>query len=208
MCWFEFLYRCNTWHPSLKEIKLSIELDFPLVNKIYMKNATQNSTVLIGLTNPKSPSNVGAVMRAAGCYGVNEVIYTGKRYQQAAKFSTDTKNISQRIPLTPVESLILTKDESIEIVCVELAEGATPLPLFKHPQNALYILGPEDGSISQEVVDRADHVVYIPTIGCMNLAATVNVVLYDRLAKSDQLDVSDELIKQSRDTNNKIKLRK
>ena len=27
-------------------------------------------------------------------------------------------------------------------------------------------------------------VVYIPTIGCMNLAATVNVVLYDRLAKA------------------------
>jgi tRNA(Leu) C34 or U34 (ribose-2'-O)-methylase TrmL len=26
--------------------------------------------------------------------------------------------------------------------------------------------------------------VYIPTVGCMNLAATVNVVLYDRLAKS------------------------
>jgi tRNA(Leu) C34 or U34 (ribose-2'-O)-methylase TrmL len=26
-------------------------------------------------------------------------------------------------------------------------------------------------------------VVYVPTIGCMNLAATVNVVLYDRLAK-------------------------
>jgi tRNA(Leu) C34 or U34 (ribose-2'-O)-methylase TrmL len=26
-------------------------------------------------------------------------------------------------------------------------------------------------------------VVYIPTTGCMNLAATVNVVLYDRLSK-------------------------
>jgi tRNA(Leu) C34 or U34 (ribose-2'-O)-methylase TrmL len=26
-------------------------------------------------------------------------------------------------------------------------------------------------------------VVYIPTTGCMNLAATVNVVLYDRMAK-------------------------
>jgi tRNA(Leu) C34 or U34 (ribose-2'-O)-methylase TrmL len=27
-------------------------------------------------------------------------------------------------------------------------------------------------------------VVYIPTVGCMNLAATVNVVLYDRMAKA------------------------
>jgi tRNA(Leu) C34 or U34 (ribose-2'-O)-methylase TrmL len=28
--------------------------------------------------------------------------------------------------------------------------------------------------------------VYIPTVGCMNLAATVNVVLYDRLAKASK----------------------
>ncbi|MBU0538004.1 MAG: 23S rRNA methyltransferase, partial [Gammaproteobacteria bacterium] len=28
-------------------------------------------------------------------------------------------------------------------------------------------------------------IVYIPTKGCMNLAATVNVVLYDRLAKGE-----------------------
>ncbi|MDO6445818.1 RNA methyltransferase [Colwellia sp. 1_MG-2023] len=173
-----------------------------------MKNEVQNSTVVIGLTNPKSPSNVGAVMRAAGCYGVNQVVYTGQRYQQAAKFSTDTKNMTKRIPLTPVESLMATKDKNVEVICVELVEGATPLPLFKHPEHALYILGPEDGSISQEVVDAADHVVYVPTIGCMNLAATVNVVLYDRLAKSEHLDVSNELIQQSRDTNNKIKINK
>jgi tRNA G18 (ribose-2'-O)-methylase SpoU len=33
----------------------------------------------IGLYNPKSPENVGSVMRAAGCYGVSTVFYTGKR---------------------------------------------------------------------------------------------------------------------------------
>jgi tRNA(Leu) C34 or U34 (ribose-2'-O)-methylase TrmL len=173
-----------------------------------MKIEDDNPKLIVGLTNPKSPSNVGAVMRAAGCYGVDEVIYTGQRYQQAAKFSTDTKNISQTIPLTPVDSLVDTNNRGVEIVCVELVEGATPLPLFNHPKKALYILGPEDGSISQMVVDKADHVVYIPTIGCMNLAATVNVVLYDRLAKSNNLIANDELIKQSRDTNNKVKIKK
>lgn len=188
-------------------LRAKIKRNSKLTN-ISMNNEVQNAKVIVGLTNPKSPSNVGAVMRAAGCYGVNEVIYTGQRYQQAAKFSTDTKNISQLIPLTPVESLISDKVKDVEIVCVELVEGATPLPLFNHPENALYILGPEDGSISQKVVDQADHVVYVPTIGCMNLAATVNVVLYDRLAKSNNFVASDELIKQSRDTNNKVKIKK
>jgi len=72
----------------------------------------------------------------------------------------------------------------------------------------MYIFGPEDGTISQAVIDRADAVVYVPTIGCMNLAATVNVVLYDRLAKSDLGFATDALIRQSRDTNNKIKLKR
>ena len=162
------------------------------------------SHVTIGLTNPKSPTNVGAVMRAAGCYQVDEVNYTGQRYEKAAKFHTDTKSATRTIPLTAVESFLDNLDSETKIVCVELAEGATPLPRFKHPENAIYIFGPEDGSISQDVADRADHVVYVPTVGCMNLAATVNVLLYDRLAKSDEMDESNELIKKSRDNRNHL----
>ncbi len=40
----------------------------------------------IGLSNPKSPSNVGSIMRAAGCYGVASVFYTGTRYDRAKDF--------------------------------------------------------------------------------------------------------------------------
>lgn len=162
------------------------------------------SHVTIGLTNPKSPTNVGAVMRAAGCYQVDEVKYTGQRYEKAAKFHTDTKSATCTIPLTGVESFLDNLDPETKIVCVELAEGATPLPRFKHPENTIYIFGPEDGSIAQNVADRADHVVYVPTVGCMNLAATVNVLLYDRLAKSDEMDESNELIKKSRDNRNHL----
>ncbi len=48
--------------------------------------------------------------------------------------------------------------------------------------------------------------VYIPTIGCMNLAATVNVVLYDRLAKSPGSAISDRAISKNRDTNSRAKI--
>ncbi|KGJ95777.1 RNA methyltransferase [Thalassotalea sp. ND16A] len=161
----------------------------------------------IGLTNPKSPSNVGAIMRASGCYQVNSVFYTGSRYGFASKFHTDTKNVSLNIPLSPAESLLDVVPEGASIVCVDLVEGAIPLPEFQHPENAFYIFGPEDGTIEQSVIDNAANVVYIPTIGCMNLAATVNVVLYDRLAKAKVSIASDDLIRTSRDTNNKVKVR-
>ena len=41
----------------------------------------------------------------------------------------------------------------------------------------------------------------------MNLAASVNVLLYDRLAKSVQSFAGDELIRQSKDVNNNVKVR-
>ena len=136
------------------------------------------SFVSIGLINPKSPSNVGAVMRAAGCYQADEVRYTGSRYDRAARFHTDTKDASLRIPLKGMPDLLADLPEHTRVICVELVEGATALPAF-----------------------------YVPTIGCMNLAASVNVLLYDRLAKSARAHGSDALIRSSRDTNNSVRLK-
>lgn len=168
--------------------------------------------VTIGLSNPKSPTNVGAVMRAAGCFNADAVLYTGERYPRAARFHTDTKSATLSIGLTGVESLLDAVPAGASVVCVELVEGAVALPRFEHPDNAFYIFGPEDGTLDQALVDRADAVVFIPTVGCLNLAATVNVVLYDRAAKSlcegldnDRAD-GDALIRQSRDRNNRLKV--
>jgi len=168
--------------------------------------------VTIGLVNPKTPVNVGGIMRAAGCYRVNQVYFTGKRYELAAKsgaaqYDVDTKDAAKTIPLIGVESLLDSVPDNAKIVCVDLVVGATPLPLFTHPENAFYIFGPEDGTIPQKLIDVADSVVYVPTVGCMNLAASVNVLLYDRLAKMTQLEAGDELIKQSRDNNNRTKVK-
>lgn len=161
--------------------------------------------VSIGLTNPKSPTNVGAVMRAAGCFQADSVHYTGKRYEHAARFHTDTKNHVESIPLVAASCLLEAVPENSRIVCIELVEDAVPLTEFQHPENAFYIFGPEDGTISQEVVDQAHDVVYIPTKSCLNLAATVNVVLYDRLAKSGEFSTDNDLICEARDRNNRVK---
>ncbi|MCK5361256.1 MAG: TrmH family RNA methyltransferase, partial [Gammaproteobacteria bacterium] len=123
----------------------------------------QENKISIGLVNPKSPENVGSVMRAAGNYRVDSVFYTGKRYPRALMRNPDFpdmhRKVSQNIPLYEVEDLIDAVSD-LKIVCVEFAENAIPLPGYQHPLNAFYIFGPEDGSISQQLIDRADAVVY------------------------------------------------
>ncbi len=165
------------------------------------------STVTIGLSNPKSPTNVGAVLRAAGCFQANSIFYTGQRYSRAAEFCTDTQKNIDKIPLTAVDCLLESAPKDAKIVVIELVENAISLADFQHPENAFYIFGPEDGTVKQKVVNQADSVVYIPTQGCLNLAATVNIVLYDRLAKSNSFEKGNELIRNSRDANNQVKVK-
>ena len=170
----------------------------------------KESKTSIGLINPKSPDNVHSVMRASGNYGVNSVFYTGTRYPRAMTLNPNapdmSRKVSEKIPLTEVNELLDVAGE-MKIVCIELAENAIALPEYTHPENAFYIFGPEDSTIDQAIIDRADAVVYVPTIGCMNLAATVNVLLYDRLIKSYQSIDDNQLILASRDRNNTVKFR-
>lgn len=180
-----------------------------------MSEKNNQAGVSIGLINPKDAQNVGSVLRAIGCYQASDVYYTGNRYAYALKHNTDTHNIQSTTDIIKVDDLLSVPSEHMtsetKIVCIELVEGATALPEFKHPESALYIFGPEDGNIPQKMINQADEVVYIPTIGCMNLAATANVVLYDRMAKSLRgqtlIEQGDDLIRASRDGNNHLRVK-
>lgn len=72
-------------------------------------------------------------------------------------------------------------------VAVDLVEGAVELPAFQHPTRAFYVFGPEDGTLGAATLHWCAHRVMVPTRGCMNLAATVNVILYDRMAKAHRM---------------------
>ena len=60
------------------------------------------------------------------------------------------------------------------------------------PRRAYYIFGPENGSLSKEIMNKCKYTVKIPTNGCLNLGAAVNVVLYDRLAKLKREEEGEE----------------
>lgn len=137
----------------------------------------------VGLSTPKTGHNVGSVLRAAGCYGVSLVVISGKRYQRA---STDTTKVYRHIPLLQCDDLHKTVPYDCVPVAVDLVPGASSLVDYIHPERAYYVFGPEDGTLGQETLKWCRDKVYIPTNGCMNLAAAVNVVLYDRMSKQLQ----------------------
>lgn len=134
----------------------------------------------IGLHQPKTPINVGSVLRAANCYGAALVAASGIRYRRAA---TDTQAAYRHMPLIQCEDLHSIIPFDCVPVAVDLIDGAAPLTTYSHPERAFYIFGPEDGTLGKAITSWCRDVVYVPTSYCMNLAATVNVVLYDRMLK-------------------------
>jgi tRNA(Leu) C34 or U34 (ribose-2'-O)-methylase TrmL len=143
----------------------------------------------IGLVRPKVPENVGSVLRAAHCYGAALVAIQGDR--TPVQSITDTPKTWRHLPVLRGDDLHALIPYDAVPVAIDLVDDAESLVTFRHPQRAFYVFGPEDGTLGKTTLEWCARRVYVPTRDCMNLAATVNVVLYDRLAKQSVRTVSD-----------------
>lgn len=134
----------------------------------------------IGLLNPKTPPNIGSVLRAAYAFDAAGVYVEGTRYKRSG---TDTCAGHKHLPLLQVDNLLSVIPYDCVPVAVEIVSGAKPLETFHHPPRGFYIFGPEDGSLPPRIIERCRDAIRLPSRVCLNLAATVNIVLYDRAAK-------------------------
>lgn len=134
----------------------------------------------VALDNPKSEVNVGGALRACGVYGASLMAVSGLRFKRVP---TDTMKAYRHMPVVRVDDVFSALPFDCVPVAVDILGGAISLPEYAHPQRAFYVFGAEDATLGKRITDRCRDKVFIPMNGCMNLAATVNVVLYDRLAK-------------------------
>lgn len=137
----------------------------------------------IALDNPKCPANIGGALRAAGCYGASLVVIGGPRPERLSKLPTDTLKAYRHIPHILVADVFDALPYDCVPIAVDLVEKARELPRYRHPERAFYVFGAEDATLGKHILDRCRDRLMVPTRFCMNLAATVNVILYDRMMK-------------------------
>lgn len=132
------------------------------------------------LIRPKYNGNVGGAFRAAENFGASAIIIASETHKTER---TDVQRADRRVPTlivpTPEAAILAGAD----YIAVERTEDATLLPDFEHPKRAVYVFGPEDSGISAAFRKRCAHTVRIPSYGSLNLAACVNIVLFDRTAQ-------------------------
>jgi tRNA G18 (ribose-2'-O)-methylase SpoU len=135
----------------------------------------------IGAERISKSLNLGNLMRSAHGFGAAFTFTIGASYQ-ALEARADTSKGRQHLPHYSWGSVgELALPEGCRLIGVELLDEAIDLPSFRHPLRAAYVLGPEQGTLSPELLARCDHVVRIPTSFCINLAMAGAVVMYDRV---------------------------
>lgn len=141
----------------------------------------------VGLEQSSKPMNAGNLFRTAHAFGAS-FLFTVNASYSVKDAKSDTSMSTRNIPWFDFESSSeLQLPKGCLLIGVEIHEDAVELPVFRHPLNAAYILGPEMGSLSPGVAERCTALVRIPSRFSLNVATSGAIVMYDRLRCLEKL---------------------
>jgi len=147
----------------------------------------EGATPAVLLVNPKYDRNVGATQRACSCFGIHQLWWTGNRVtldiEKGRKLPRKERMKGYRDVELRQHDYPFDEFPGATPIAIEVRENSEMLIDFVHPENPLYVFGPEDGSVPRQVLQHCHRFVAIPTRHCTNLAAAVYIMFYDRLLK-------------------------
>ncbi len=136
----------------------------------------------IGVEGISKAMNVGSLFRTAHAFGASFVFTVAANYVRSDGGKSDTSDAPGHVPFysfPDIASMVLPRD--CVLVGVELTDDAIDLPSFRHPPQAAYVMGPERGNLSPEMMEKCDFVVKIPTRSCVNVGVAGAILMYDRI---------------------------
>ena len=145
----------------------------------------EDHRLVLMLDNINDPQNLGAILRAAECFGVDAVIWSKNRgcslTPSAAKASVGG---SELIPTLVVSNLAETvkkfQKAGYFAVTAEIADHAQSLSDYRFSDQTLIIMGSEGKGIQPLISKLADDKVYIPMCGkidSLNVSQATAVLL-------------------------------
>jgi tRNA (guanosine-2'-O-)-methyltransferase len=148
----------------------------------------------IGIINGKTPENLGVLWRTAQNLGANYIFTIGKRY---AKQACDTHNAVGAIPYfhyKTFDDFYSHLPKGAMLIGVELTDSAVWLQDFKHPRNAVYLLGAEDHGLPNMVIEKALHLIKFNTPKSLNVAVAGSIIMYDRSVKGTSIYIDGKAL--------------
>ena len=133
--------------------------------------------------------NVGALFRIADALRIEKVYLCGisayppnqevERTGGSAHKWVDWERVDSTL-----DAVIRLKEQGVEVVAAELAEGSIPLNCHEWRAPSAIVLGSEITGVQQDVIKQVDAVIELPMFGMknsLNVASTAAVFSYDFL---------------------------
>jgi tRNA G18 (ribose-2'-O)-methylase SpoU len=136
----------------------------------------------IGVQGISKPRNLGNLLRSTHAFGGSFFFTIQAAFDAQEVKQSDTSDAGKHLPLYTYRSIEeMQLPRGCQLVGIELTDEAVELPSFHHPTAAAYLLGPERGSLTADVLERCAIVVKIPTKFCVNVGIAGAIVMYDRI---------------------------
>lgn len=139
----------------------------------------------IGIEAAMQTQNIGTIWRSAQIMGADFIFVIGGQYK---RMKTDTIAAYRHIPLFYFENFQdFFKSLPLEskLIGVELDERSIPISDFKHPNQAVYLLGSELKGLSDEAKKHCHQIVQLPGTLSLNVSVAGSIMMYDRLMKKE-----------------------
>jgi len=139
------------------------------------------------LDSVQTPFNVGAIIRSAAAWRVDDIWLvgatptTGDSKVQKTAMGTD-RYLSVHQSETAAEAVASVAAAGYRLVAVELADGAEPLHEIDLTGSVCLAVGHEDRGVTGAVLDQAEAVGFIPQlgrVGSLNVATAAAVAVYE-----------------------------
>lgn len=135
----------------------------------------------IGIYQPRNGLNLGTLWRSAQQLGAAGIFTIGRPYRRQ---TSDPFGAEEHIPLRcydTFEDFLATRPVGTQLVGVEI--GGMPLSQFRHPNQAVYLLGSEDNGLPAKVLEMCNAVISLEAIRQVsyNVAVTGSIVMYHRM---------------------------
>ena len=143
----------------------------------------------IGVEGITKARNVGSLVRSSHAFGAGFFFTIAPEVDVRRVRSSDTSDAFDHIPYYQYDSVAkLDLPQKCVLVGVELCEDSIELPSFRHPTRAAYVMGPEMGSLSPELMERCEYIIKIPMKFCINVGVAGALVMYDRMLSRGRQD--------------------
>lgn len=140
------------------------------LKELLQKLSDQKTSLAVMLDSIYDPQNLGTILRASECFGVDMVVFSKNRGADISPVVSKTSSgATELVPIVKVsnlaDSIKVFKDAGYWVVSTAVGENSQSLYEFQFPEKTLLILGSEGEGVQKILLRNSDFLVNVPMHG-------------------------------------------